>query len=446
MKHFKYITLIILITFFLTHCSIEDRTSPLSFNIRWKVQKANFWINKLDNPDREILSAKEIRWLNRKVYIKGFMVHPLNEPQNKSGYNVRRYILKDLAWIKHFIKYDSNNVRHRHPVISNKMKKLIGMKNIPRIIKSRYCLVTRPTHLRKFPTDMRIMKKPDNEPFDILEITILYTGDVVTLFHVSKDRKWGYVQSEHSHGWVLLKNIAWVYQKKIIQQFIQLKKFVLALEWKVPVYISDNFMFTYTVIHKGNKLPLLKNDKDYYIVKTPTSDKMGRLKFRKGFIKKNKKTAIKYLKLTPGNIAKQTFKMLNHPYVWGGGESGSDCSSLIRHVFLTMGLNLPRSSINQMNNLRQIQIHQNNKKEIFNSLKPFETLLYHSGPGHVMLYVGKYKNNYYVIHNKWSYKKASQGKEKEIFLKKVLITDLNLEKKSRNGSLYQKITHISVLK
>ncbi len=77
---------------------------------------------------------------------------------------------------------------------------------------------------------------------------------------------------------------------------------------------------------------------------------------------------------------------------------------------------------------------------------PFQTLLYKPDPGHIMLYVGEYENNYYVIHNKWSYKRSNGEKEEEVFIKRTLVSDMNLGETSQKGSLLNKLSYMGVLR
>jgi len=373
------------------------------------------------------------------------MVHPMRVPEQKSGYNIRRALYRELEWFKTFKKYDIHNKQISYASIAKQLRYLMNINKIPRIIKSRYGLILKATPLRKFPTEKMIMKKPDDAPFDILKFTTLYTGEEVTLFHFSKDKRWAFVQSTHGYGWIRMKDIAWTYHKEVVNSFLHPEKFIVSLDWMVPVFVTKNHILTYTFLWMGCQLPMEKEEDHHYIVKIPVRSFSGRLRFKNAYVKKRKNVSVGYLKLTPRNISEQAFRMLGTPYSWGGGPEGTDCSSFLRRVFLCMGLNLPRSSISQMQLLRTIPVKGRNKHVMLNHLPSFGTFLYHPGPGHIMLYIGKYKNRHYVIHNKWSYTVRINGKEKEKYLKKVVVSDLFLEKESSSGSLYRKISRISLL-
>ncbi len=441
-NHIKYLTLIFLII--ITSGFSDLKQNPyLIYNKKNKMGQADFWLNNLKNPDKLILSLKEIKKLNKKAHKNKFIRNPLFENENKKGEIIKYHLIQSLQWIKRFKKYDKNNNHLKDPAFSKKLQSLLNLKKIPEIIKCRFCLVITNTYLRSFPTNIMVMKKPDDVPFDIFQKAFLDTGEEVTLFHTSMNGKWGYVQAYQGRGWVCLKDMAWTYQKKDVQNYVSANPFIIALDWEVIIYSDSNFLNISSSIHMGQKLPLLDNTEKCFVVKSPSKKKDGTLSFKKGYIKKDNDVSIQYLKLTPRNIALQSFKMLGNDYSWGGKEFNTDCSSYLRRIFLTTGLKLPRFSFYQIKHLKKKRVNKKNKKYILDTLKPFETLLYYPNPNHVMLYIGKFNDNYYIIHNKWSYKIEKDENEKEIFIKKIIVSDINLGQDSKEGSIFKRISYIS---
>ncbi len=422
----------------------KKREASASGNI--SIYKSEFWLNKIEKPDKLVLSENQIYKLNKRVYRKGFICNPLDRDICCSRSIIKKEFRMDLDWLKHFKKYDEKNRRINSSKLKKRILKIINYNSIPKVIKKKYAVITRPAYLRVFPTYMMIMKKKNDMPFDIFQITFLDTGEPVSLFHVSNDKKWGYVLSAYRRGWVLLKDLGWSYDRKDVSKYINMEKFVLAVDWKIPVYDSDDYENIITYIHMGTKIPLLEKNDDFLVVKTPLRDPSGCLLFVKGYIRNNDKVRLSYLPCTSKNIAVQAFKMLGHPYGWGGLNYKTDCSAYIRRIFLTMGLVLPRNSIQQMKQLRSISFKRRDKEKVLNSITPLQTLLYSADPGHVMLYLGKHNNEHYIIHNKWSYKKFVHSKEKEIFVKRVVVTGLDLGKGFFDGSLRDRLVRISKLK
>ena len=78
-------------------------------------------------------------------------------------------------------------------------------------------------------------------------------------------------------------------------------------------------------------------------------------------------------------------KYIDVPYVWGGtSPDGFDCSGLVQYVYLQHGIELPRTTYNQINVGSSVQP---------NKLRPgdlvfFDTDRKHAGPDHVGIYIG----------------------------------------------------------
>lgn len=414
-----------------------------------ELQNADFWLSGIKDADKLILTKKQIKKINSKNYQKNLMIRPLQKKTLYTKREIKQFLKWDLAWIKHFKKYDKDGTPVNGTEFRKQMQELSALGSIKKKVSTKYCLVVKPTSLRAFPTDRIILRKPDDYPFDVIHVTYLDTGEVLTLLHTSADKKWGYGLSAYRRGWFRLSDAGWTYSKQEVQKFIQSSKFVMATGWEVPVYSSISFNRTRTVIHMGSKLPLVRDNAHHYIVKIPANRPDGKLKFRLGYIKKDDRVNMEYLKCTPNNVARQAFKMIGMPYTWGGFEYGTDCSSFIRRVFLTMGLNLPRNSLQQMKVLKKKSVRSrqpDQKQRVMNTLKPFQAILYYHTPSHVMLYAGKYNGGHYVIHNKWAFKKREGKEEKKVYIKQIVVTGLDLGKESSDKSLFSKISRISVLK
>ena len=114
-----------------------------------------------------------------------------------------------------------------------------------------------------------------------------------------------------------------------------------------------------------------------------------------------------FLPFTQANVATQAFKMLRQPYGWGEMSGGRDCSRLIMDVFATFGIRMPRNSMLQAQvGIEPGQVEGKTireKKRMLDRASPLATTL--RLPGHIMLYLGKHKGRYYVIHSIWGFQK-----------------------------------------
>ncbi|MBN1897292.1 MAG: SH3 domain-containing protein [Spirochaetes bacterium] len=405
-------------------------------------EKPGFWLDHMDDPDRVILIPEQIKEMNAKIFKKAYIDHPFNEINRKKGSVIRSHLLHHLKWVGRFKKYNRYNQRINGMKFVRTMEQLMDIDRIPENINVRFGLVVHPTYLRIFPTDQMVMQKKNDHPFDILQLSFLDTGEPLALYHISNDRKWGYILSTHNTGWVKLEDIALSFEKKKIRRFIECEPFVMAIDWEVPIYKKRSLDIIFNTVHMGSKLLLLEEKPEYFQVLLPERDFKGNLTFQYGYVKNNDQVSCHYLKMTPRTIARQSFRMLGEPYSWGGKKFNTDCSSFIKVVFRTMGLELPRNSYAQVRSLKNYRVSGKNRKKVMDTLKPFQTLLYASDPGHIMLYIGEYLGQYYVIHNKWSFKAMVNQEEEEIFIKRTIVSDLALGQDSSDGSLFERIRRI----
>jgi hypothetical protein len=118
----------------------------------------------------------------------------------------------------------------------------------------------------------------------------------------------------------------------------------------------------------------------------------------------------------------QAFKFLNAPYGWGGMYGEQDCSKFLQQVYATTGVLLPRNSTSQSNVGSSIVelsgLTNSSKIELLNSVATIGSTLLHLD-GHIVLYLGEYKGEPYIIHTVW-------GESEEHFaLGRTAVTSLN---------------------
>ncbi|MGE4544615.1 MAG: SH3 domain-containing protein [Pedobacter sp.] len=112
------------------------------------------------------------------------------------------------------------------------------------------------------------------------------------------------------------------------------------------------------------------------------------------------------LPLTPGLMAELGNHLLGKPYDWGGQFGGRDCSATVRDLFACFGLYLPRNSAGQAKVGERLNLKHLPAKErerfIMSQAEPWLSLAYM--PGHIMLYVGIFKDQPVFLHTLWGVK------------------------------------------
>jgi len=298
-------------------------------------------------------------------------------------------------------------------------------------------LVIKNSLLKNFPTKTAILKDPFKQgegiPFDYANDSILNIGSAVLISHFSKDKQWAFVMSESGVGFVESENLE-PFTKQRTEIYENLN-FITPLEEKMPVFTQDGKFFFETRI--GSIYPYYKSDEKFYY------GKIGKKKYK---ISKSK--AAKFpLEFNDKNLKHQLAQVLNLPYGWGGYDFQRDCSLLMREIFSSFAIYMPRNSKAQNEAFVHFDVSfmTNLQKQEFLKLfgKPYLTLLYLKG--HIMLYAGSFENQNVAIHSIWGLRK---NEDDRLLIAQSAITRLDIGKGliSDENLLLSKILEISFIK
>jgi hypothetical protein len=305
-------------------------------------------------------------------------------------------------------------------------KKIYENINIDNINNSRhYGFVIKFTEQRLIPSVEKLFDNPTYQYFDRNQNNGLDIGEPVIVMHKSHDNKWLYVLSKFSGGWVKSSNIAMADYSDIA--IIDKVNTIIITEGKADLYENSALTRYVTTTRMGNRYILTGVHEHYYELLIPLKDKNSYIYYKKFYIDK-KDANIGYLPFTQRNIILQAFKLLNTPYGWGDMAQEQDCSKFIQEVFLTFGITLPRNSSAQVKTGINLYLKKKNKgqlNEIINHiLIPGITII--QIPGHIMLYLGEYMNEHYVIHDFFGTKNKKNNKIYNLIINKVEVTPLSL--------------------
>jgi hypothetical protein len=184
-----------------------------------------------------------------------------------------------------------------------------------------------------------------------------------------------------------------------------------------------------------------------YVIQIPAREENGHLIFKKGYLRAKEDARRGFPPFTQENVARQAFKMLNHPYGWGDSFGGRDCSRFIMDLFKTFGILMPRNSKEQAAFGKDLGLvegkPEKEKRKFLDRAIPLATTL--RLPGHIMLYLGRDKGRYYVIHSIWGIHRSGTPDPKLEKIGRVVVSDLSLGGPSRNGSLLARLTDIRLI-
>ncbi len=284
-------------------------------------------------------------------------------------------------------------------------------------VKTRYALTIKYSNQKIIPTRLSLLKSKDEIFFDRNQNSALDIGTPIAILHTTKDGKWHYGIAPTSSGWIRDKDIAFG-DKSDIDGFLNTKKFIVTTEAKSSIKIAGKY---YDYLRMGVRLPYILTLDDIVMVLIPTKDENGKLILSNGTIKLNH-IHKGYLDYTPNNILTEAFKFLNAPYGWGGSFGEQDCSKFIQEIYATVGIKIPRNSLSQSRVgekfLNLTSLSKDTKSTLLiNSAHIGSTIIHLKG--HIMLYIGDYKGEPYVIQTVW-------GDSKQHFpLGRTAVTTLN---------------------
>jgi len=151
----------------------------------------------------------------------------------------------------------------------------------------------------------------------------------------------------------------------------------------------------------GAKLPIRYKDieRDRIYVSIPIRDENGNLKVLQANVK-NIDYSEGYLEATRENIIKQAFKLQGTVYSWGDKSVGRDCSSTMMGIYRTMGIYLPRNTDEQEvsygSSINLNGLDTDSRYDKAKDLEPGDLIFMN---GHEVMYIGRWKERDYIIHN-----------------------------------------------
>jgi hypothetical protein len=399
---------------------VKDRSiSQVEYTKHYRsINIAEFWIDKIDDPDKELLTQSQIKRFNKKSYgDRGLVVDAKDFNSSYSS----EWFLERLDKLKKFLTKRAFYHEDGKPLAKYYINKLYENCNIEEIpsthITPIYALTTSYTLQRVMPTLDTLLKKSTQHYFDRNQNAALDIGTPLALLHQSRDKQWYFAISPTSYGWVEAKDIA-ISTKKDILKISKSKNFIVTINPKNAIYVDGKY---HDFVRMGVRLPLLDRYGDVIKIAIPARDNDGILRLQLATIHKSD-ISIGYLPYTPHIIIKQAFKLLNTPYGWGGMFGEQDCSKFLQEIYLTVGITLPRNSKEQISINPSIEFDGSTLKrvELLNRYGKVATTLLHL-KGHITLYLGKHRGEHYMIHTVWG---AQKGKNP---IAKTVVTSVNFK-------------------
>lgn len=262
-------------------------------------------------------------------------------------------------------------------------------------------ITLRASNLRGLPTRQpafyEFTRAGEGFPFDYLQYSSIQASVPVRVRQHSADGGWLLVETDAMYGWIPATDVAPVDEAFILQY--------ATAAWSVAV--EDDVFLT------GDNGEVLATASLGSIWAQSTPGKVwvavrgdnGRARLWPASMPAGAAQPFP-LPLTSAQMAELGNRLLGKPYDWGGQLGGRDCSATLRDLFACFGLYLPRNSAGQVKvgknlDLRHVPAKQR-ERFIMNKAEPWLSLAYM--PGHIMLYVGTFKDQPVFLHTLWGIK------------------------------------------
>ncbi len=170
-----------------------------------------FWINKVKDPNRVLLTPSEIREMNEKNLKRQdlLLCRVKDMKEEWTGEEILTFLKED--W-EGFGK--SEQVRYGKQGIPlddsfwNALKENINREALKDKNRLLFGLTVKRTDVRVFPTEELSMNTPANYDFDLFQHSAIAPGSLVGIYHFSQDNLWAYVQTSFIRGWIRTKDLA----------------------------------------------------------------------------------------------------------------------------------------------------------------------------------------------------------------------------------------------
>ena len=449
----RIVTIVFLPLMILGHFPQGLIASPRLPHVTPEMERPAFWIKKIKNPTNLLLNPENI--------------HKMNE-ENLKRQDLLLCRVKDLKedWTREevlfLLKEDWENfgrtgeVRYGKSRIPlgeffwNELRNNLNQESVKENSRMLFGLIVKRTDIRVFPTEELSLSTPHQDEFDRFQHSSISPGSQIGIYHFSKDKEWAYVQTPFIRGWVRTHDLGIAKERGKIVDYAEAKDRWVVIGNFVHVFSDPSLRQPVFLAQMGDSFPLLtlsgetKITNAFYVIHIPSREDNGLLTIQKGYIRADEDVHRGFLPYTQENIARQAFKMLDHPYGWGDRFGGRDCSRFIMDLFRTFGILMPRNSKEQatvgmdMGPVEGKSIKE--KRKILDQAIPLATIL--RLPGHIMLYLGKDKGKHYAIHSIWGIQKSGGPGPKLEKIGRVVVSDLSLGGSGLNGSLLTRLTDI----
>ena len=385
---------------------------------------ADYWAQKVGDPDRVQVSIEEIEALNQEIWKTSRETRDLAN-WSKTEYDAVAAVKGLLSSAKddadscysNGAVFDQNGQVQDEdtlyaPRIANCQDPTVNIEATePDMREYKYAICTTRSTLLVFPTEDQLLDTASDPDFDLNYLSIVRVNEPLLLRTTSADGQYYTAMTSGCAGWIKASDVAICENRQEWLEAWDYPSDQLLVVYDDKIYTEDSNFQPETANRKlpmGTCLQLATEDEiqglisnrtahNNHVVWMPVRKSDGSFEKKLALIGENRKVSEGYLPVTTRNILKVALNQLGDAYGWGGMMGTNDCSGYVRDVYRCFGIDMPRSS-NRNNGVAKwwnLEGKTDAEKTAFIKRLPPGAQL--SFSGHEMLYLGYEGDKLYVI-------------------------------------------------
>ena len=345
-------------------------------------QRADYWLSRLQDGDRVLLTQREIDRLNKKMGGVDFADYPAALSRAELTQEIESE-QSEFPYREIYVRKGELSLADYQQVMDNCNLNAVKASN-----PVRWAVTVCRTNLRELPSLEQWMDVPDNDWMDFLQATALDPGEPLAVLHESADGAMLCVESRNYRGWVCKKDVAMCTQAQAVS-YARPKDFLVVTGNRIRVGGE--------LYQLGARLPLEKSKGRKWLVRVPRADRNGNLQEETVAVAESEKLHRGWLPCTHANLLRMAFTCLGDDYDWGGMTDSVDCSSFVGDAYRTLGIELPRNADMQEKAAPLLKVigDDDDPGEALSQAQPGDLLF---RVGHVMMYLGEGESGPAIIH------------------------------------------------
>ena len=392
-----------------------------------------------------LAGAEEIEAFNRQVVQGAPSVRP---PESYSSHLSREELVESIRGVSE--RPEGERFDREGKILSRdfweELENSLALEDIPERRDVRFGFVARRTLMRTFPTSAEVYKKPGEHDLDRFVETALYPSEPLAVLWTSRNGRWFFAQAGNYLAWVATADVAVARDREEWRRFREGNDFLTVTGKRVAsVFDPLRPSVSELVFDMGTRLKLASDEEipeeiggqnvaGNHVVLLPARPSEGGegLCVRPVLISSAADVEVGCLAYTRSRVIRQAFKFLGERYGWGGMYNARDCASLITDVFKCFGVRLPRNAGRQgkMRAGKTVEFppatDAEERSRLLDGISPGAVLYME---GHVVLYLGKFRQRHYVIQDVYEYclpPETPGGALRHVWANQVMVTDLSI--------------------